>query len=109
MLNDLIDIGVKGLLVFQTTAAGIVVTSIAREFGGRLVFYGGIDVQQLPSFGTVDEVRDTVEANVRAFADCGGYVVANSHSSIATIRPENVQAMCEAAREVTFERARRLE
>ena len=109
VLNDLIDIGVNGLLVFQTTAAGMDAPSIAREFGGRLVFYGGIDVQQLLSFGSVGEVRNMVEANVRAFADCGGYVVANSHSTIATIRPENIQAMCEAAREVSFERGGRFE
>jgi uroporphyrinogen decarboxylase len=102
VLNDLIDIGVNGLLVYQTTATAMDVASIAREFGGRLVFYGGIDVQQLLSFGTVDDVKRTVEANVLAFADCGGYVVANSHTSVATIRPENIQAMCEAAREVAF-------
>lgn len=103
VLNDLIEIGVNGLLVFQTTAAGMDPESIAREFGGRLVFYGGIDVQHLLSFGTVEEVRNTVKANARAFADCGGYVVANSHTSVATIRPENIHAMCEAAKEVAFD------
>lgn len=102
VLHDLIDIGVNGLLVFQTTAIGMDAESIAREFGGRLVFYGGIDVQQVLSFGTVKEVTDAVEANARAFADCGGYIVANSHSSIATVRPENIHAMCEAARATTL-------
>ena len=102
VLGDLVDIGVDGLLVFQTTAADMDAESIAREFGGRLVFYGGIDVQQVLSFGTIDEVRKAVQANARAFAHCGGYVVANSHSSVATVRPENIHAMCDAAREVTF-------
>ncbi len=102
VLDDLAEIGVNGLLVFQTTATDMDAESIAREFGGRLVFYGGIDVQQVLSFGTVDEVKKTVRANARAFADCGGYVAANSHSSIATVRPENIHVMCEAAREITF-------
>jgi hypothetical protein len=35
--------------------------SIARDFGGRLAFYGGMDVQHLLSFGTVEEVRREVE------------------------------------------------
>ena len=112
ILADLIDIGVSGLLVFQTTARGMDAESIAREFGGKLVFYGGIDVQQLLSFATPDQVADEVRANLRAFArclgswclyhafaHCGGYVVANSHHCIATIKGENVEAMCRAARD----------
>ena len=102
VLGDLIDIGVNALLVFQTTAAGMDAESVAAEFGGRLAFYGGIDVQQLLSYGTVDEVKAEVRRNVAAFADCGGYVVANSHHGVRTIRGENVEAMCEAARECTF-------
>jgi len=99
ILGDLIDIGVNGLLVFQTSARGMDAESIAREFGGRLAFYGGIDVQQLLSFGTPDQVRAEVERNCRAFARCGGYVVANSHHCVATIRGELIEAMCGAARE----------
>lgn len=102
VLGDLAEMGVNGLLVFQTTAADMDAASIAREFGGRLVFYGGIDVQGVLSTGTMDEVRREVEMNARAFYDCGGYIAANSHSSVATIRPENIYAMCQAAREYVF-------
>jgi len=101
ILPDLIDIGVNALLVFQTTAAGMDAESIAREFGGRLGFYGGIDVQQLLSFGTPEEVAEQVRANMRAFADCGGYIVANSHHCVKTIKGENIVAMCRAARSGT--------
>jgi uroporphyrinogen decarboxylase len=101
VLSDLIDIGVNGLLVFQTTARGMDVESIAREFGGRLVFYGGIDVQQLLSYGTVEEVEATVRANARAFADHGGYIVANSHHRVSTIKGDSIVAMCEAAKRTT--------
>jgi len=100
ILPDLIDIGVNGVLVFQTKAKGMDASSIAEEFGGRLVFYGGLDVQHLLSFGTTEEVAAEVAANVRAFADCGGYVVANSHHRVATIDGRNVEALCRAAREV---------
>jgi len=98
VLPDLIEIGVNALLVFQTTAAGMEPEPIAAEFGGRLAFYGGIDVQTLLSYGTPDEVKAEVCRNVRAFAHCGGYVVANSHHGVATIKPENIIAMCHAAR-----------
>ncbi len=98
VLPDLLEIGINGLLVFQTTARGMDAASIARDFGGRLAFYGGIDIQQLLSFGTPDQVADEVRANLAAFAECGGYIVANAHHGLETIRGENIVAMVEAAR-----------
>ena len=102
ILNDLIDIGVNALLVFQTTARGMDAKSIAAEFGGRLAFYGGMDVQQLMSFGTVEDVAAEVRANVRAFADCGGYIVANSHHCVKTIKGDNIVAMFKAAKACSY-------
>jgi uroporphyrinogen decarboxylase len=98
ILPDLIDIGVHALLVFQTSARGMDARSIAREFGGHLAFYGGVDCQHLLTFGTPDQVEAEVAANLQAFARCGGYLVANSHHGIANIRGENLEAMCRAAR-----------
>jgi uroporphyrinogen decarboxylase len=98
ILPDLIDIGVNGLLVFQTSAEGMDAASIARDFGGHIVFYGGVDILRLLTFGTPAEVEDEVRANLRAFARCGGYVVANCHQGIANIKGENIEAMFRAAR-----------
>jgi len=98
ILGDLIDIGVSALLVFQTSAAGMDAASIARDFGGRMAFYGGIDVQGVLSTGTPAEVAEEVQRNVRAFRRCGGYVVANAHHGVSSIRGENIEAMFEAAR-----------
>ena len=98
VLPDLIDMGVSALVVFQTKARGMDPESIAREFGGDLAFYGGIDVQNLMSFGTPEQVAEEVRRNVQAFARCGGYIVANSHHGLASIRGENIEAMCRAAR-----------
>jgi uroporphyrinogen decarboxylase len=100
ILPDLIDIGVNALLVFQTSAANMGAESIASELGGRLAFYGGIDVQQLLSYGSIEDVKATVRANIKAFEKCGGYIVANSHHFAKTIKPENVEAMYQAARAI---------
>jgi uroporphyrinogen decarboxylase len=97
IIPDLIEIGVDGLLVFQTSATGMAPESIARDFGGRIAFYGGIDCQQLLTFGTPAEVAREVHRNLTAFADCGGYVVANSHHCLANIQGANIVAMCVAA------------
>jgi uroporphyrinogen decarboxylase len=98
VLPDMIDIGVSGMLVFQTNAADMAPESIANKFGGRLVFYGGMDVQQLLSFGTPEQVRAEVRRNVRAFAECGGYVVANSHNCLPTVKGRLLEVMCQEAR-----------
>ncbi len=99
ILPDLIDIGVSAMLVFQTTAAGMEAESIARDFGGKLVFYGGIDCQQLLTFGTPDDVAAAHQHNVSAYESCGGYVVANCHHCIGNIQGQNIVAMSRAARE----------
>jgi uroporphyrinogen decarboxylase len=98
ILPDLIEIGVNALLVFQTTARGMDARSIARDFGGRLAFYGGIDVQQILSYGTPAQVSAEVKANQAAFSECGGYIIANSHHTIPSIKGENILAMCTTAR-----------
>jgi len=100
ILPDLIDMGVSALNVFQTKATGMQAASIARDFGGRLAFYGGIDCQHLLTFGTPEDVGREVRANVQAFQACGGYVVANSHHCIANIQGANIVAMCEAVKEL---------
>jgi uroporphyrinogen decarboxylase len=98
ILPDLIEIGIRGLLTFQTSAEGMDAASIARDFGGKLVFYGGMDVQQLLTFGSEQDVRREVRKNIDLFADCGGYIVANSHHCIANIKPRNMVAMLTEAR-----------
>jgi uroporphyrinogen decarboxylase len=97
ILPDLIDIGVDGLLTFQTSADGMDAASIARDFGGKMVFYGGIDVQQTLSFGTEAEVRREVRTLIDLFSDCGGFILSNAHN-IQSIKPANVVAMLTEAR-----------
>jgi uroporphyrinogen decarboxylase len=98
ILSDLVDIGVNGLLVFQTTARGMDPESIARDFGGKMVFYGGIDCQQLLTFGTPEQVREQVISNIKAFSETGGYIVANTHHGIEEIRGENILEMCRSVK-----------
>jgi len=80
ILPDLVEVGIDGLTVVQTTAAGMDIQSLAKEWGGKLVFYGAMDVQHLLSFGSVHEVKKAVLENAQAFTDSGGYIVANSHT-----------------------------
>jgi uroporphyrinogen decarboxylase len=91
------------LLVFQTSAAGMDAESIARDFGGKIAFHGGIDCQQLLTYGSQEDVRQEVRRNIDLFSGCGGYIVANSHV-IENIKPENMVAMLQEAGTYTAER-----
>ena len=94
ILPDLVDIGIDAHLVFQTSAENMDAHDIAREFGGKMVFYGGIDVQKLLRLGSRADVASCVQSNVKAFSSYGGYVVANSHHCIGDIKGDNIIAMC---------------
>ena len=98
ILPDLIEIGIDGVLPFQTTAGGMDAESIARDFGGKILLYGGIDIQQLLTFGSEKDVRHEVRKNIDLFASHGGYVVSNSHHCIQNIKPPNICAMLDEAR-----------
>ncbi len=97
VIPDLIDMGVDALVVIQTSAHDMVIEELAKEFGGKLVFYGAIDAQQLLTFGSPEDVKNEVIRNYRAFEKCGGYVVTNSHTCMTDIKGENIEAMAQTA------------
>lgn len=97
ILGDLIEIGVDALTVFQVNAKGMDPKSIAKDFGGKLCFYGGIDVQHLLSYGSPEEVEAQVKYNIDCFRDYGGYIIANCHT-ICTIKERNILTMCQTAK-----------
>jgi uroporphyrinogen decarboxylase len=100
-LPTLVEMGVDILNPVQTTAAGMDPVTLKREFGGRLVFWGGsCDCQRTLAFGTPDEVAREVEQSLRVFAPGGGYVLASVHNIQAGVPPENVIALFDTAREV---------
>jgi hypothetical protein len=82
---------------------------LAREFGKRLSFMGGVDTQGLLPFASETEVRRAISGLIEAMtAGGGGYILAASH----TIPPEtpeaNIFAMYDVAgisREEIFDRA----
>ena len=98
IIGDLIEIGTDAITVFQINAYDMNPKSIAEEFGGKICFYGGIDVQHLLTYGTPEEVQSQVRHNIDCFKNCGGYIVANCHSSIPEIQGENMVAMCKTER-----------
>jgi uroporphyrinogen decarboxylase len=101
LVQDLIDVGVDILNPIQTSARGMDPVTLKWEFGERLVFHGGIDVQQILPFATPERVREEVRHIVATLGQGGGYIFAPSHNIQADVPPENIVAMYETIQEVS--------
>jgi uroporphyrinogen decarboxylase len=98
----LIEAGVDILDPVQVTAKGMVPAELKEEFGGRIVFHGGIDTQHILPFGTPDEVRAHVRDTAGAMSANGGYICAPSQILAADIPVENILAMYDEAKKLLF-------
>lgn len=99
LIADFIDMGVDILNPVQVSAKNMEPKRLKEEFGDRLVFWGGgCDTQNVLPNGTVEEVRQEVQARIDAFAPGGGFVFCAVHNIQYDVPPENIVAMYDAAR-----------
>ncbi len=100
ILPDLVEIGLNVLNPVQSQAMDV--RHLSREFGGKLCFNGGVDVQGTLVRGTPDDVRREVHTLIALFGRYGGgYIGGTSHSIMPETPLDNVIAMYEAFAEVT--------
>jgi uroporphyrinogen decarboxylase len=97
VIGRLIEAGVDCLHPLQAKARNMEAERLAREFGGKIAFLGGIDTQRVLNHGTPAQVKD----EVRRIKDTLGphLIVSPSHEAILPdVPPRNVAAMAESAR-----------
>lgn len=98
VINRLIDAGVNCLHPLQARAFGMDAETLAKEFGGRIAFLGGIDTQDVLVNGTPEGVKAEVRRIKRLLGP--RLIVSPSHEALLpNVPPENVAAMAEAALE----------
>ena len=98
VIDRLIDAGVQCLHPLQARAQHMDATTLARDFGGRITFFGGIDTQEILVHGPVERIREEV-SRVR---DLLGphLIISPSHEALLpNVPPEYVAAMAAAAHE----------
>ena len=96
VLPDLIEAGIDILHPIQWRCVDMEREGLARDFGDRLVFHGGMDNQHTLPFGTAADVRAEVAENLRVFREIKGYIVAPCHHIQANTPTDNVVALYEA-------------
>jgi uroporphyrinogen decarboxylase len=95
ILPDLIEIGLNVLNPVQPQAMDV--GQLSREFGGKVCFNGGVDVQGTLVRGTTEDVKREVHELVSLFGKFnGGYIGGTSHSVMPETPLDNVIAMYEA-------------
>jgi uroporphyrinogen decarboxylase len=99
-IPDLIEAGIEVLDPVQPLAAGMDPGELHRDFGGRIVFHGGIDIQKLLPTGSAEDVYRATLACLEGFeAQEGGFILAPAHAIQADTPPENIMAMVKAGRD----------
>lgn len=93
IIPDMLELGIDVLNPIQWRCAGMAREGLKRDFGGRLVFHGGVDNQHTLPFGTEKQVRQEVEENLRILGAGGGYILAPCHNIQSLTPPENIVAL----------------
>ncbi len=100
LIDDLLEIGVRVLHPVQLSAKGMDASKLKKEYGDRIVFWGGgCNTQKTLQFGTPMEVREEVKSRISILAPGGGYVFAPEHCIQPGTPPENIIALFEALEE----------
>ena len=99
ILPDMIALGIDVLNPIQWRCPGMEREKLKSEFGAKLIFHGAMDNQFTLPFGTVDDVRQEVQDNLRILGEGGEYILAPCHNIQAVSSAENIVAMYEAGYE----------
>ena len=69
---------------------------LKADFGDRLCFHGGIDMQRLLPYGSPAEIRAEVRRYCESLGRGGGYILGPAHLFQPDVPPENILAVYQA-------------
>jgi len=97
LIEHLIEVGIDILNPLQPLATGMDPQHIKEEFGERLSFCGGIDIQKaLP--GSIADVETEIKTRIGQLGSGGGYILAPANYIQNNTPAENVVYLCEMTR-----------
>ncbi|MCY3018946.1 MAG: hypothetical protein NTW87_07960 [Planctomycetota bacterium] len=96
-IPDLIKLGVDVLDPIQPTGPEMQPEGLKRDFGARLSFHGGIDMQNLLPNGTPAQVAAEARRYCEVLGAGGGYILGPAHLFQPDVPPENILAVYRGA------------
>ena len=101
LMTHFIEAGFDIINPVQINASGMDSKKLKKEYGDRLVFWGGgVDTQGVFAFGTTAQVKEQVKMQCEIFNNNGGFVFNTVHNIQANVPFQNVIAMLDALREI---------
>jgi len=91
-IPDLLAIGLR---VFEPVQPCMDLALLKREFGKDLVFWGGIETQNILPFGTPEQVKVMAREAIRTLGAGGGHIIAPSQEVMNDVPIANVKALVE--------------
>jgi uroporphyrinogen decarboxylase len=99
-IPDLIDAGFDILNPIEGHLPGMDPAELKKDFGSELVFQGGVDIKNVLTRGTLEDVRREVRLRIEQMGEGGGYILAPAHNFGDDIPLENMLAFFEAGQEL---------
>ena len=93
LIPELIALGVDVLDPLQPVYPEMSPESLKADFGNRLCFHGGIDMQELLPHGSPAAVAAGVRRYCETLGRGGGYILGPAHLFQPDVPPENILAM----------------
>jgi len=99
LLEDLIDVGIDILNPIQVSAKWMNdTTKLKKEFGDRLVFWGGgCNTQNVLTIKPPSDVKREVKRRVQDLSPGGGYIFCAVHNIQPDVPPENIVTLYDSA------------
>ena len=97
LIDDLIEVGVDILNPIQPLPGRMDPEMLHRRYGGRLLFHGGLDVQDLLLTGTPAQVHQHVQRYLEVLGP-QHYIMAPANTVLSGTPPENLVAAYQIAR-----------
>ncbi len=100
MIEHIIAAGIDILNPVHVSTQNMDPERLKREFGDRIVFWGGaVDTQTVLPNGTPEEVARQCVERIKIFAPGGGFIFTPVHNLQYGVPPENVESMIRAVTE----------
>lgn len=98
IIPDFIEIGLDILNPIQPKATGMEPRFLKTTYGRDLIFFGGLDIQELLPTGIPADIKLEVERLSKLLGENGGYIIAPAHNIQDDTPVENIIAMFEAVK-----------
>lgn len=98
IIPDFIEIGLDILNPLQPKAEGMDPRFLKDTYGKDLIFFGGVDIQELFPTGSPADIKREVERLASIYGENGGYIIAPAHNIQDDTTVENILAFFDAVK-----------